>query len=37
MSTDLVVQITDFVAQAKQFPAGCDFFKELSAPVCPSC
>ena len=35
MSTDLVVQSTDFVKQAKQFPAGCDFFKELSALYVP--
>lgn len=29
MSTDLVEQNTDVVEQAKQLPAGCDFFKEL--------
>ena len=31
MSTDLIAQTTDFVEQAKQFPDGCDFFKELAA------
>ena len=30
MSTDLVAKDEDFVVQAKQFPAGCDFFKELT-------
>lgn len=35
MSTDLVTQDTDFVEQAKQFPAGCDFFKELWALYVP--
>lgn len=35
MSTDLVTQNTDFVEQAKQFPAGCDFFKELWALYVP--
>ncbi len=35
MGTDLVMQNTDFVEQAKQFPAGCDFFKELSALYAP--
>ena len=29
MSTDLVEQNTDVIEQAKQLPAGCDFFKEL--------
>ena len=29
MITDLVAQNIDFVEQAKRFPAGCDFFKEL--------
>ena len=31
MSGNLVVQTTDLVEQAKQLPAGCDFFKELAA------
>ncbi len=31
MSGNLVVQHTDLAAQAKQIPAGCDFFKELAA------
>ena len=31
MSENLVVQTTDFAEQAKQLPAGCDFFKELAA------
>ena len=35
MSTDLVDQSTDFVEQAKRFPAGCDFFKELWALYAP--
>ena len=35
MGTDLVTQNTDFVEQAKQFPAGCDFFKELWALYVP--
>ncbi len=30
MSTNLVEQNTDWIEQAKQFPIGCDFFKELS-------
>ena len=35
MGTDLVAQNTDFVEQAKQFPAGCDFFQELWALYVP--
>ena len=35
MSTDLVEQNIDFVEQAKQLPAGCDFFKELSVLYVP--
>ena len=31
MSGNLVVQTTDLAEQAKQLPAGCDFFKELAA------
>ena len=31
MSGNLVVQNTDLAEQAKQLPAGCDFFKELAA------
>ena len=31
MSGNLVVQMTDLAEQAKQLPAGCDFFKELAA------
>lgn len=31
MSENLVLQNTDLVEQAKQLPAGCDFFKELVA------
>lgn len=31
MSGNLVVQTIDLVEQAKQLPAGCDFFKELAA------
>ena len=31
MSGNLVVQHTDLAEQAKQLPAGCDFFKELAA------
>ena len=31
MSGNLVVHVTDFAEQAKQLPAGCDFFKELAA------
>lgn len=35
MSTDLVEQKTGLVEQAKQLPAGCDFFKELTALYVP--
>ena len=35
MSTDLVEQNTDLIEQAKQLPAGCDFFKELSVLYVP--
>ena len=31
MSGNLVAQTTDLAKQAKQLPAGCDFFKELAA------
>ena len=31
MSGNLVVQMTDLAEQARQLPAGCDFFKELAA------
>ena len=31
MSGNLVVQHPDLAEQAKQIPAGCDFFKELAA------
>lgn len=31
MSENLVVQTADLAEQAKQLPAGCDFFKELAA------
>ena len=35
MSTDLVEQNTVFVEQAKQLPAGCDFFKEVWTQYIP--
>lgn len=31
MSENLVIQTADLAEQAKQLPAGCDFFKELAA------
>ena len=35
MNTSLVAQNTDFVEQAKQLSAGCDFFKELDELYAP--